>query len=61
MIKPFCNIGPKKSLQFEPDEDDIRVGNLSDADKVIDDELKSQNGERDSSDGNQDDLNMVIV
>ena len=73
MIKPFCDIGSKKSLQFESDEDDIEDDDadedmsdadddmsvdddLSDADKVIDDGLTSENGERDSSDDNQDDL-----
>ena len=48
MIKPFWDIGPKKSLRFESDEDGI--GNddadddLSDADKLIDDKLTSENG-----------------
>ena len=68
MIKPFWDIGPKKSLRFESDEDGI--GNddadgdmsdvdddLSDADKLIDDKLTSENGGRDSSDDDhQDDL-----
>ena len=65
MIKPVRDIGPKKSLQFESDEDDIEDDDadddlsdvddgmsvdddLSGADKVIDDELTSENGERDS-------------
>ena len=56
MIKPFCDIGPKKSLQFESDENDIEYDDadydmsdvyddMSDTDKVIDDELISENGE----------------
>ena len=66
-------IGPKKSLQFESDEDDIEYDDadddmrdaddgmsvdddLSDADKVIDEGLASENGEQDSSDDHQDDL-----
>ena len=66
MIKPCCDIGPKKSLQFESDEDGIEYDDadddmsvdddLSDADKVIDEGLTSENGERDSSDDHQDDL-----
>ena len=72
MIKPFCDIGPKKSLQFESDEDDIEYDNadddmsdadddmsvddLSDANKVIDEDLTSENVERDSSDDHQDGL-----
>ena len=61
MIKPFCDIGPKKSLQFESDEDGIEYDDadddmrdadddmsvdddLSDADKVIDEGLTSENG-----------------
>ena len=73
MIKPFCEIGPKKSLQFESDEDDIEyddadddmsdvddniivADDLSDTDNVTDDELTSDNEERDSSDDHQDDL-----
>ena len=73
MIKPFCDIGLKKSLQFESDEDDIEYDDadddmsnvdddmsvdddLSDADKVLDDKLTSENGEWDSSDDYQDDL-----
>ena len=61
MIKPVRDIGPKKSLQFESDEDDIEDDDadddlsdvddgmsvdddLSGADKVIDDELTSENG-----------------
>ena len=53
MIKPFCDIGPKKSLQFESDENDIEYDDaeddmsdayddMSDTDKVIDDELISE-------------------
>ena len=56
MIKPFCDIRPKKSLQFESDENDIEYDDadydmsdvyddMSDTDKVIDDELISENGE----------------
>ena len=49
MIKPFFDIGPKKSLQFESDEDDIEYDDadddLSDADKVTDEELTSEYGE----------------
>ena len=60
MIKPFCDIAPKKSLQFESDEDDIEDDaaddDMSDAGKVTDDELISENEERDSSDEDQDDL-----
>ena len=47
MIKPFCDIGPKKSLQFDSDSDDDDVmcdfdddvsvdDNISVADKVAD-------------------------
>ena len=53
-------IGPKKSLQFESDEDDIEYDDadddLSDADKVTDEELTSEYGERNSGDDHQDDL-----
>ena len=67
MIKPFCDIGLKKSIQFESDEDDIEDGDadddisdadddMSDADKVIGNELTSENGERDSSTDDESDL-----
>ena len=46
MIKPFCDVGPKKSLQSESDENDIEYDDaddymsdvydeMSDTDKVI--------------------------
>ena len=59
MIKTLYDNGPKKSFQFESDDDieydaddimsdaddDMSVDdNLSDADKVIDEELTSENG-----------------
>ena len=66
LIKPFCDIGPKKSLQFESDEDGIEYDDadddmsvdddLSDADKVIDEGLTSENGKWNSSYDHQDDL-----
>ena len=79
MIKPKCDIGPKKSLQFESesesetdednyendtdndmsdaDDDNMSVDdNLSGADKVIDDDIKSKNGEQDPNDDQLDDL-----
>ena len=56
MIKPFCDAGPKKSLQSESDENDIEYDDadddmsdvydeMSDTDKVINDEQTSGNGE----------------
>ena len=39
MIKPFCDIGPKKSLQFESDEDGIEYDDADDDMRDADDDM----------------------
>ena len=48
MIKSFWDKGPKKSLQFQSDEDDIKYDDADDYMSDVDDEMSLDDGQSDT-------------